>query len=771
MADSKTGPRAGGRGTYTLELVGLQPGASRPPVLVQAIDAKGGVLHSEKVGDAGSFTLPPEALKNARYVVIGGTSDDKTVAEAAAVRYRPREFEDAVLDGTLALAEGVWSRFRFHWTCVSGSVRVCRRRAPWFDELFTAVAGASLAQRVEARAFQAAGLSRSFAAAGNAGLAVADVLAWPVRCYPVCLGTVTVFRRTCCCWPLVIDDPRIPGLIRDLGRLVEKLPKFPPGKFPPPPPPDPFATPLFKGGGLNELALNAAADVRALRSLAGEAAVQYVNSRAYLLRHICSCSRPLRMGSGNLLADGTFNVCWIEPLRFLLPNCHDEYAYVVTQTIGGTTTTIYDGLAAGAWYHAGDHPVLTTYRRDAFSCNDTGTPGGDAFIYLDLIGNTDSHELTTPDSAGWDRVNAPNDQSGLLFPVDVGQGLLRNLGGSLELTYKFSEALRDPAIDAKYYRISITRADANGNPTGTRVYFGDGVYKNEALSWNKFEAGDIVPELLGPVPVGTENFLYKIPFNSEAAWTGTTTYHAVIDTSDPRISGPGDLNPTDDAENHLITLEVFNSLGERLRPLGTPASGQPGTEVAKAFKYRRWFQPEGSPGDDTKEVPYAALTHLFCWDNRVPVADITRLVLDDTASNEQCQFLVGPGDAEFAIEYRAYVPDERFQQDHSIGWVRGLNGTTANGGAGSLPTPSSPTNVGRPPDAPENSGSNTFQTMLTSIEPNPTPPPDTVTTVLPRCAFAVTLTTRAKTTDGGSFHYPHAEETAAFALASVLGSS
>jgi hypothetical protein len=739
MAESKTGPRGGGRGTYTLELVGLQPGASRPPVLVQAIDAKGGVLHSEKVAEAGTFALPAEALKNARYVVIGGTSDDKTVAEAAAVRYRPQEFEAAVLDGTLALAEGVWSRFRFHWTCVSGSVRVCRRRLPWFDEIFTSVAR-------------------------GASLAVSDVIAWPVRCSPVCLGTVTVFRRTCCCWPLVIDDPRIPGLLRDLGRLVEKLPKVPPGKVPPPPPPDPFRTPLFKGGGLNELALNAAADVRALRSLKGEAAVQYVNSRAYLLRHVCSCSRPLRMSSGSLLADGTFNVCWIEPLRFLLSNCHDEYAYVVTQTIGGTTTTIYDGLAAGAWYHAGDHPVLTTYRRDAFSCNDTGTPGGDAFVYLDLIGDTDSHELTTPDATGWDRVDEPDDQSGLLFPVDVGHGLLRNLGGSLELTYKFSEGLRDPAIDAQYYRISITRADDDGNPIGQRVYYGDGVYKNEALSWNKFVAGDIVPELLGPVSVGAENLLYKIPFDSLAEWTGTTTYHAMIDTRDPRISGPDDLNLADKAQNHLITLEVFNGVGERLRPLGTPASGQPGTEVAKAFKYRRWFQPEGSPGDDTKEVPYAALTHLFCWDNRVPVADITRLVLDDVASNEHCQFLAGPGDAEFAIEYRAYVPDERFQQDHSIGWVRGLNGTTANGGEGSLGTPSSPANVGKPLDPPENSEPNTFATMLTSIEPNPTPPPDNLTHILPRCAFAVTLTTRAKTTDGGSFHYPYAEEKAAFAL-------
>jgi hypothetical protein len=278
---------------------------------------------------------------------------------------------------------------------------------------------------------------------------------------------------------------------------------------------------------------------------------------------------------------------------------------------------------------------------------------------------------------------------------------------------------------------------------------------------------DIETELLGPFTVGpaNEKYLYKIPYPSDATWTGATTYHASIDTSDPRISGPDSLNLADKAENHLITLEVFNANGERLRPLGTPASGQPGTELLKPFKFKRWFQPADTPGDDLKDVQYAALTHLFCWDNRVPVADITRLVLDGNASNEQCQFLAGPADAEFAIEYRAYVPDERFQQDHSIGWVRGLNGTVENGGKGTLPTPASPTNVGKPLDPPENSDPNTFATMLTSIEPNPTPPPDTVTTVLPRCAFAVTLTTRAKTTDGGSFHYPHAQETAAFALA------
>ena len=50
--------------------------------------------------------------------------------------------------------------------------------------------------------------------------------------------------------------------------------------------------------------------------------------------------------------------------------------------------------------------------------------------------------------------------------------------------------MRDPAVGAYYYRISISEADANGNPTGTRFYYGDG------LAWEKVVGADIVPELL-----------------------------------------------------------------------------------------------------------------------------------------------------------------------------------------------------------------------------------------------------------------------------------
>jgi hypothetical protein len=159
------------------------------------------------------------------------------------------------------------------------------------------------------------------------------------------------------------------------------------------------------------------------------------------------------------------------------------------------------------------------------------------------------------------------------------------------------------------------------------------------------------------------------------------------------------------------------------------------------------------------EAPFAALTHLFCWDNRPPVAEITRLVMNTAPSDEECQFLEGPASSEFAVECRAYVADQRFQQGHSIGWLRGLNGSPTNGGVGSLSTPLSPANVGKPPALPATSGSNTFDLMLTRLDP---PPP----VVLQRCSFAVTLTTYAKTTNGENFGYPQnaPEETAAFAL-------
>jgi len=756
ISDSK--PEGNDRNSYKLELVGLTAASDRPNLAVQVLDAANAVLHTQPVQADGSFKIPPAVLKRANRVTIG-TADEKGGVQAdASVSYRASEFAAQLKDGTLALAEGTWSRFKFQWVCVSGKVQACWRRPWWYDSIITA------ATTVKGRAStQARGLS----AASSAALAslqerntpsLNDLLVWPFRCATVCLGSVEVYRRTCCCWPIVYADPRIDDLIRDLENYVERLPKLPPPKrvFPPPPPPpgDPLQTPFFKGGALNELALNATQDLHALHAMPREQAAQYINSRAYLFHRLCSCSSASKVGSGTIQPDGSFNICWHEPLHLLLPNCYEQYAYVVKQTIGGSTTTIYDGLAAGAWYGAGDHPTLTSYNGLAFTCNETGSGDGNAEVFLDLIGDTESHELTTPASTGWDRVATPNATSGLLFPnIGPNNSHLRNLGGGVELKFVFTLGMRDPAVGAHYYRVSVCEADANGNPTGSRYYYGDG------LAWEKIVGADIVPESLGPVTAGSEANLYRIPYSDEP-WVGSVRHHALVNTMIAALNVPADTpaNLALPAINHLITLEVFDAAGARLRPLGTPASGQSGIEHAKAFKYRRWFQPAGSPGDDTVEVPFAALTHLFCWDNRAPVADIERLVMNSTASNEECQFLQGPGDSTFAIEYRAYVAEERFQYGHGISWIRGLNHSASNGGEGVLATPLSPANVGKPPSPPVNSGSNAFSLML--ARPDLVPPE-----VLQRCSFAVTLTTYAKTTNGSNLGYSwYDQETAAFAL-------
>jgi hypothetical protein len=758
MAKSSNQPESsdGSGGRYRLELVGLTSIADRPGITVQAIDARNDVLSSQKVDQDGNFTLPADVLRRAARVVVGASDDKDGVKREGALRFSTEDFRAQTNNGVLALAEPVWSGWRYYWTCVSGGVRVCRRRPRWFDDLIQASTKVSVLANSRAL-FSGSSIRRESTVAEALTPSLGELLAWPVRCAPVCRGTVTVYRRTCCCYPIIIDDRRIIDLIRDLERVVAQLPTrgIPKFKIPPPPPPpigDPLQTPYFKGGALNELALNAVSDLQELRSLPLPQATQYVEARPYLHHRLCSCGRPVKVGSGSLQEDGTFNVCWMEALRLFRPNCFDQFAYVVKQTIGGTTTTIYDGLAAGAWFSAGEQPVLTSYNPKAFSCDQTGEGGGDAFVFLDLIGDTESHELTTPSSTGWDRVAAPIATSGLLFPNLGPQGHLRNLGGGVELTFIFSLGMRDPAVGAYYYRISISEADANGNPTGTRFYYGDG------LAWEKVVGADIVPESLGPVAKGGESNLYRIPYSDEA-WVGSVRYHALINTLAANLNTPPAADLASPATNRLVTLEVFNAAGERLRPLGAPASGQSGAEAAKAFKFRRWFQPGGSVGDDTVEVPFAALSHLFCWDNRPPVADITRLVMNGLTSDEECQFLEGPATSEFAVEYRAYVADQRFQEAHSIGWLRGLNASAANGGVGSLPTPLSPANVGEPPALPATSGSNTFELMLTRLDP-PNPP-----VVLQRCSFAVTLTTYAKTTNGENFNYPQAQETAAFALA------
>jgi hypothetical protein len=414
---------------------------------------------------------------------------------------------------------------------------------------------------------------------------------------------------------------------------------------------------------------------------------------------------------------------------------------VVTQVINGAPVVIYDGLAAGAWFEAGDPITLTSYHPWARACLEDGFPLPGAYVLLEHIGDADSWRLQTPAAAGWDRVAGPlaathgladaaaNPHAATFNPQD------RNWGGTLYLQYLFSEEMFNEG--ARFYRVSWSAADANGAPTGSRSTF------TEGLSWSKWVGGNNVSQSLGPNPVGVENNLYQIPFGAILGpgedWEADQ-YHAWINTA-------GLPNG-----RYLVTVEVFDAAGNRLRPSGVPADPSLPSTPAN-FTFRRWHSPTNVP-NNTSTVPFAALTHLIWWDNSVAVGDIVDLRHNGAPSTDECQFLcTNQGSDNFSVGYRAYFPGQPlFMWYHTLNWYRGLSATS-----GPLAI-AGPGNIGeQPPMAtpPGVSGTATFNDMLCA---NATPCHD-------RCSFSVILNVYVKTFNGfGRLNGNDAWDTAAFAL-------
>jgi hypothetical protein len=527
----------------------------------------------------------------------------------------------------------------------------------------------------------------------------------------------------------VIYDTRLPQLIRELEKYIEEMPEIP---WPPDPDPGPYREiSFFKGGALDKMALNAGKDLLALNSLPASEVPEYINSRKYLCCcWCCCCTSPTKVAEGFIRPDGEFHICWTEPLRLMLFNCHDEYAFKVKQNIDGNMVTIYDGVASGQWFDYGEDAELVSHHPDAQGCRHSEFPGEGAFALLQDIGLTGSYHLKTPDAKGWDRVTTPSDYNdGLVFPAASpaaakGKYLDRNWGGTLSLRYHFSELMN--AMGAEYYRASVVKADASGNPTGQRKYL-------PASSWKYYKVigTDIFVKktALGPHNVGSSSNLYKIPYDADEAWQ-SGQYHALLDTT-KYTNG-----------RFLLTLEVFNAAGKLLRPTSTP---DPGTSSPAPFTFRRWFQETGP----TANVPYAALTHMFWWDNRKTVAVIEDFRVSGSASSDECQFRSGSASDLFSCGYRAYHHEPMFLLDHRLWWRRGMGSPYASG---YLSVPScNPDNVGVPPAIPHVSGTATLQSMLGATHT--------------KCTFTMNLHVNVKTFNGiGTLDSLDAWDQGSFAL-------
>jgi hypothetical protein len=244
-------------------------------------------------------------------------------------------------------------------------------------------------------------------------------------------------------------------------------------------------------------------------------------------------------------------------------------------------------------------------------------------------------------------------------------------------------------------------------------------------------------EVLGPVPKGGQNGLFRIPYDDDALWLGDQ-FHQYLNTTN-YANG-----------RYLLVLELFDAAGNRLIPAGV--AGDAGDKAAN-FTFLRWLTASGS--NSTATVPFAALTHLLWIDNRPVYGKIEDLDVDGTASSAECQFLSGPGDSRFQVGFRAFhtvmgdvspapVPPRTFMQDYSISWSEGLGGPS-----GTLCT------VSAPPVPPCNAGDvNQPSTMFagTNVKTLPVsfaallgPPP-----APQACAFTVNLAVICKHTNGSS---------------------
>lgn len=716
-----------------LRLVDVPEGQEAPKLAIYAVDRSGATVHRSEVSAAGEVTLPATALAKADHLVVGAAAKDAAaLAPGEQLVFHASYVADLIEQG-VELDVPI-SRLIGIRRCVDGNVTRCIPFPYVIDDLVASSLRAQSRSLSNVIADASRAERRVFAQNEDIARALPLRPPFPPRCTRVCEGLVLVYRRVCCCEPWVIEDPRLGDLIDRLKQLVAERPpfKWPPGPDPGPlgpqvgPGPDPApidALPFFNGGLLDEAALHAEQDVLRLQTLEGAELADYVSERPYLRPCWCSCGPGEFVGESLIQPDGTFRVCWREPLIFLRPWCREEFAFVVRQVINGVTVTIYDGLAANRWFDATSGIDLVTYDRRAAVCGDDPFPGENgAFVVLEHIGAARSYRLKTPDQDSWDGVTAPGFNDGLLDPAATlaaakGNYLNSNWGGTLALHYHFSESMK--GAGARYYRISAIRADGLGNPTGGRTTLGS------PLGWLYMEAVGpnilVQAETLGPVTVGGESNLFLIPYDADHDWQDDQ-YHGFLDTT-------GLAN-----DRYLVMLEVFDGAGNKIKPNG---SSGPGTNAP--FTFRRWSVPIG-PLDD---VPYAALTHMFWWDNSASTAHIEDLRLDGVASTAECQFLVGTASSTFSSGYRAYHPNEMFLLNYTLWWRRGLGGPS-----GTLIT--SADNAGKPPAAVAVSPPVTFGSMLGPYD---------------RCSFSLNLHVNVKTTNGsGILTYLDADDQAAFAL-------
>jgi hypothetical protein len=426
-----------------------------------------------------------------------------------------------------------------------------------------------------------------------------------------------------------------------------------------------------------------AQDLNMLKALAPAEALTYFTNTPRLLPFWCHCSSG-KIGEAVLNPDGMFSFCYNRLPILQIGFCTTVYFYKVRQWQDTQWVTIYDGGAAQQYFTAAEFAELETYL--GRSCGQGPPPPGTDFAALQTIGATGSWDLHSHylgETAGHVDLTQTGEFVVAHPPPEGGLVGSNNAPWATTLSFMLFFHPDMQALGAFYYRLSIVAADVNGDPAGGAPP----QPITNAVSWLYFQLvgsqWEVEGQSLGPTTkvVGgqTVNGLFEIPYNKQLWLSGQ--YHQALDTTK---LGNG---------RYLLILEIFDQLGNRLRPTGATGAG-----IDTAFRFLRLLQAPGP--NSTAVVPFAALTHLFWFDNRPCYGKIEDLDVNGVPDTSVCQFLTGPAPSQFQVGYRALhmvmadpiKPPSSFMESYSISWHEGLNGPSGvlvTGGDTDQPSPPS----------------------------------------------------------------------------------
>jgi hypothetical protein len=708
-----------------------KPDEKLPDVAMYLISPAGAIVKKLAVAKEGKLTLQEKWKELGRVVALGPDVEElRMLRPDSLLHFR---LEDIWLQWekteVIDVARDRWADWIFQHVCVSGNVRRCVPIIP---------------------------------------SAVAPVLPRPPPplqiCRPVCNGVVEVYERTCCYYWAEIDDlfeDRIPWEV-----ICEKLgpycPKFPPEIEPGPLPDGPLPDgPLPDGPlpidriALRKIKLTQAqtdsatlfppsrrlvGDMRVLKKLERKEAIEYVKARPYLISIIALSCTTRKLGEAILGPDGSFTYCYFRTksfYRIIGRICTVTYAYKVKQWQENQWVYVYDGLVSHEYFSSDEVADLrTNLLARACETDPPPVPYPKPFVMLQDTGSTNSYHLVSPVQNSESGINTTLPANGgLVSPPPAGQnavGKLYNRPWSETLRFRLYVHPDMQTLGAKYFRISIVAADAQGNPVA-------GATPKplvDPVSWHRYVYVNgevqVQGEGLGPHSLADSNGviqtgLYNIPFwDATHQWLHGQFHHfwnTMLETNG----------------RNLVILEIFNSAGDRLRPTGATGNG-----IDKDFDFLHW-----TDAINTTLVSYASLVHVFWVDKQPCYADIEDLRINGVPHQEECQFMSGASNSEFAAGFRAFHNNgpngEPFMWFYTMWYHRGLNGpngTIQTSGENAPPTLNmGPSAVSTP---------QTFEFMLNTHT---------------KCTFALNLWVYAKHTNGSRrIHEYDRHDQAAFAL-------